>query len=203
MAKENINNDTLTLGSFYKKLFLTVKELVFNPRKAWLSIWSEKQGTNDILKHFSLPLIGAFTFATFLGYIFNHQGVDFELALKFAVFTFSACFFGLYLAYVLILNALPFLGMKFEKEDAFKIVAYPSVSIYLVGIITVLFPETFFLSFLMFYAAYIVWHAIGEYGVTVKEMRFWQTLSISFLLLAVPYLVYFLLIRLSAFSFKL
>ncbi|MCU4176416.1 hypothetical protein [Carboxylicivirga sp. N1Y90] len=203
MAKEKMNNETLTLGEFYKKLFFTIRELVFTPRKAWTIIWSEKTGLNDVLKYFSLPLIGAFTLATFLGYIFNHQGVDFELALKYAIFTFSACFFGLYLAYIVILNVLPFLGLKLEKDDAFKIAAYPSVSIYLVGIVTVLFPETFFLSFLMLYAAYIVWEAICELGNASKETRFWQTISVSALVLSLPYLVYFLLIRLSGFTFNL
>lgn len=203
MAKEKLNNETLTLGEFYKKLFFTIRELIFTPRKAWASIWPEKLVLNDVLKYFSLPLIGAFTLATFLGYIFNHQGIDFELALKYAIFTFSACFFGLYLAYILILKVLPFFGLKLEKEDAFKIAAYPSVSIYLVGIITVLFPETFFLSFLMLYAAYIVWEAIGELGNVGKEARFWQTISISVLILSLPYLVYFLLIRLSGFTFNL
>ena len=64
-----------------------------------------------------------------------------------ASISFSACFFGLYLAYFALTKLAPVIEIKEDKDLVFKIVAYSSMPIYLLGFVTALVPETFFLSF--------------------------------------------------------
>ena len=180
-------------------MFSRVKDLLIKPAKAWKIILAEKNTVNNILIQFSLPLIGAYSLAVFLGYLFEHQELDFASALKFAVFVFSACFFGLYLGYFLLVKLIPLDGMKEDKELAFKIMAYPSMPIYLMGIITALIPQTLFFFFLVVYSAFIIWEGLKVLKIA-QEKRGWQTIYVSLMVLLLPYVLHKLLIYLSGFA---
>ncbi len=199
MSDGKKNKETLLLGDMYKNLFTRIKGLIVRPRMVWEGAFAEKSSLNEVLMQFSLPLIGAYSLAILIGYLLSHQEFDLESALKYAVFIFSACFFGLYSAYFVLVKLMPVLELKGDKEIAFKLVAFSSLPIYLFGFITALFPETFFLSFLVIYSAYIVWEATGVLDKN-KNKRLWQTIVITVLILLLPYAFNKLLINLSGFA---
>jgi len=199
MSVNNLNKQSISFGHMYRNLFNRIKDLLVKPAKAWEIILSERSSINDVLMTFSLPLIGAYSLAIFLGYLFGHQELDFTSALKFAVFIFSACFFGLYMSYFILLKLIPVESMKSDKELAFKMIAYSSLPIYLLGIVTALIPQTFFFFFLVIYAAYIIWEGLKVLQVDV-EKRGWQTVVVSIMVLLMPYVLHKLLIYLSRFA---
>lgn len=200
MSNEKINKEeTLLFAQMYKNLFARVKGLIVKPAKAWEDILAERSSVNDVLMQFSLPLIGAYSLAEFLGRLFGYRELDFASSLKLAVFVFSACFFGLYLGYFLLLKLITWRGVTNEKEVVFKLMAYPSMPIYLLGIITALIPQTIFFYFLVMYSVYIVWEGLKAVNVT-PEKRGWQTLTVSMMVLMLPYLLNKLLIYLSQFA---
>lgn len=192
-----MNKETQSLRVLYKNLFTRLKELIINPTKAWNEILEEKTQVNEILAQFSLPLIGAYTLATFVGYLFSHQGWAFNLSLRDAVFTFSSCFFGLYLGWFILTKLLPTFGLNESKETIFKLVAYPSMVIYLVGTLNRLVPETYFFAFLQLFAGYIVWKGIEILNVSTKESKLLHTIVITLILLLLPYAIGEVLFRLS------
>jgi len=120
----------------------------------------------------------------------SHQGLDFEIALKKAIFTFSSYFFGLYSAYFILSKVMVLFRQEMEKEMIFKLVAFPSVIMYLVGTITALFPETYFVGyFINFYLVYLVWVGIEQVGISNKEAHVWQTILFSVVILVIPKLI--------------
>jgi len=197
MAEKNMNKDSQTLRVLYKNLFSRLKDLIVNPGKAWNSILTEQTQVNDVLAQFSLPLMGAYTAATFIGYLLFHQGLSFINALKHAGFTFSSCFFGLYLTWFILIKLLPAMQLSESKENIFKLVAYPSLVIYLIGIINNLFPETYIFGFLQLYAGYIIYEGLGSLNSDNKNNRLQQTIVISLILLALPFVIGKILFRLN------
>jgi len=197
MAENNMNKESQTLRVLYRNLFSRLKDLIANPGRAWRSILPEQVQVNEILARFNLPLIGAYTAATFIGYLIYHQGLSFDYALKHAIFAFSSCFFGLYLAWFILIKLLPALQLNESKEDIFKLTAYPSLVIYLIGIINNLFPETYFFGFLQLYAGYIIWEGLGLMNYGNKDSRMLQTIVITVILLALPFIIGKILFRLS------
>lgn len=192
-----MNKETQSLRVLYKNLFTRLKELIINPTKAWNEILQEKTQVNDILAQFSLPLMGIYTFAVFVGYLFSHQGWAFNLSLRDAVFTFSSCFFGLYLGWLLLTKLLPTFGFNESKETVFKLVAYPSMVIYLVGTLNRLVPETYFFVFLQLYAGYLVWKGIEVVNSSAKDSKILHTIVITLILLLLPFAIGEVLFRLS------
>jgi len=197
MADKNMNKEAQTLRVLYKNLFSRLKDLILNPGKAWTSILTEQVQVNDVLAQFSLPLIGAYTAATFIGYLFFHQGLSFDLALRDALFAFSSCFFGLYLAWFLLIKLLPALQLNASKENIFKLVAYPSLVIYLIGTINNLVPQTYFFGFLHLYAGYIIWEGLGLLIPDNKDSRILLTIVITIAILVLPFVIGKILFRIS------
>ncbi len=192
-----MNKEAQTLRVLYKNLFSRLKDLILNPGKAWTSILTEQVQVNDVLAQFSLPLIGAYTAATFIGYLFFHQGLSFDLALRDALFAFSSCFFGLYLAWFLLIKLLPALQLNASKENIFKLVAYPSLVIYLIGTVNNLVPQTYFFGFLHLYAGYIIWEGLGLLIPDNKDSRILLTIVITIAILVLPFVIGKILFRIS------
>jgi len=197
MAEKNMNKESQTLSVLYKNLFSRLKDLILNPGRAWSSILPEQVQINDVLAQFSLPLIGAYTAATFVGYLFFHQGLSFDLALRDALFAFSSCFFGLYLAWFVLIKLLPAIQLNESKENIFKLVAYPSLVIYLVGIVNNLVPQTYFFGFLHLYAGYIIWEGLGLLIPDNKDSRILLTIVITIAILVLPFVIGKILFRIS------
>ncbi len=201
MADSKINKETIGFVAMYRNLITRLKDLMISPRKEWGIIFSEKMSVNEVLGQFSLPLIGVYTAAVFVGYLLSHKGLNFEIALKKAVFTFSSYFFGLYLAYFLLSKAMVLFRQEMEKEMVFKLVAFSSVIMYLVGIITSLFPETYFIGYLVnLYLTYLVWVGIDKTETTTKEGHVWQTVLFSVVVLTIPMFIEKLFVFISELS---
>nr|WP_319399711.1 Yip1 family protein [uncultured Carboxylicivirga sp.] len=199
MSNDKSNKESIAIGRMYRHLFNRIKDLLFKPAKEWEVIVAEQTTVNDMLMSFSLPLIGAYSLAVFLGYLFGHQELDFTIAVKFAAFTFSACFFALYLGYFILIKLIPVDRFKEEKELAFKLVAYSSLPVYLLGVITALIPQTFFFYFLAVYAAYIIWEGLKVLNFS-SEKRSMYTMALTLIVLLLPYGLHKLLIYLSRFA---
>jgi len=201
MTNSKTNKGTISLMGMYRNLITRLKALIITPRKEWEVIGREKMSFNEILGQFNLPLIGFYTAAVFVGYLLSQNGLNFEIALKKAVFTFSSYFFGLYIAYYILLKVMELFRQEVDKGMVFKLVAYPSVVMYLVGIVSALFPETFFIGYVInLYLVYLVWLGIGQTPTSTKEAHVWQTVLFSFVILTIPMLIEKLFVYISELS---
>ena len=173
--------------------------MLIKPAKAWEGILAEPFSINDILIQFNLPLIGAYSIAVFLGHLFTYNELDFIDALKFSAFGFSAYFFSLYIGYFAMLKLMPLIGMKEDKEMAFRMMAYSAAPMYVLGIVTALIPQAFFFIFMSVYSAVIVWEGLKIIN-SEPQKRVIQAMAISALVLFLPILLKKGLIYFSQYS---
>ncbi len=184
-----MNKEAISLGVLYKNLIGRLKELVVNPQKEWGVIMTERKTINEVLSQYTFPLLGVYTLTVFIGYLVSHQQLDFGSALKEAVFTFSSCFFGLYVTYYLLNKVLEYTAQEVGKESVFQLVAYSSGVIYLTGSVIALVPETMIIaSILNLYVVYLVWLAFGTLKLK-KDNRIWLSVIGSVSILLVPTLI--------------
>ncbi|TRX63013.1 Yip1 family protein [Carboxylicivirga sp. M1479] len=185
-----MSKEAIGLGVLYKNLIGRLKELIISPQSEWKIVMEERKTTNDVLSSFSLPLIGFYTAAVFVGYLLSHQELDFQAALKSAAFTFSGFFFGLYLSYYSLFKAFNAFNLSIDKEQVFQLVAFSSCVMYLTGSVIALIPEAIIIgSILNLYVAYLVWLALGHVNNVTKENRVWLTALSSIVILLIPVLI--------------
>lgn len=201
MSENKTNKEAISAGAMYQNLVGRLKALVLEPRKEWRKIFAENSTNNEVLSHFNIPLIGLYTLAVFIGYLVSHQGLDFERALKNSIFTFASCFFSLFVAYFILQKTLRLFGQVFEKQHVFKLIAVSSVTIYIVGTIVALFPETYFvINLFNLYVFYLVWLAFPELKELKKEAHVWLTLLVGCVILLLPVLIEYLFSFISKIS---
>ncbi|TAJ15530.1 hypothetical protein DMA11_01150 [Marinilabiliaceae bacterium JC017] len=193
-----MSKQPVSLKLMYRNLLVRSKNLIISPSVEWTNILNEKTTSNEILSLFNLPLIGICTATTFLGYLFNHQEILIDLALKQAAFAFSAFFFGLYASFFILLKIMPRFYDSTSKELAFKLIAYPSVMIYLIHLMNTLFPETYFLRILSLYSGYIIWEGLSILTFKKRELQIFLTAIITFSILMMPWIISQLFYRLTA-----
>ncbi|MCT4590009.1 MAG: YIP1 family protein [Carboxylicivirga sp.] len=193
-----MSKEAISLGVLYKNLIGRLKELIIKPQQEWRLIFSEGKSINEVLTQFSLPLIGIYTLTVFLGYLMSHQELDFESALKEAVFTFSSGFFGLYVCYYFFLKLMAILKKEVKKEEMFQLVAYSSSIMYLSGSVVALIPEAIIIgSIVNLYLVYLVWIGLGALNRMTKDVHVWMTIIFGLIILILPSLIHRLFVFIS------
>ncbi len=182
--------------SLYKNLTVRIKNLVLKPQEEWDLIHAQKKTINEVLTEYSLPLISLVTLATFLNYIINHQGINFEWALKQAAVIFSALFGGLYLAYLLVKVLLPRHLLSGKADYAFRLTGYASGLWYVIILITSIVPELIFLHLASFYSFYIIWATIDQEKGPSQQQKITITVLIGIIIHLMPYFVRYFLLKL-------
>lgn len=181
----------------YRQLLLRLKLLFVRPRKVWEMVLSEKASVNTVLMQISLPLIGAFTLATFLGQIINFQGLDYITAVRKSTFVFSSCFFGLYVVHYISCKLFDALQVKMDDVDVFAIIAYASAPIYLLGLIAALIPELSILLVGVAYVGYLIGLAVQMRAENDGQPKVLLVMITTLLTLGVPYGLFKMLFYLS------
>lgn len=185
--------------SLYRNLTTRVKNLVLNPQVEWFNIHAQKKTINEVLTEFSLPLIALVTLATFLNCIINHQGVNFEWALKQAAVIFTALFGGLYLSYLWVKVILPRHQLSGDADYAFRLVGYGSGLWYVITLVTSIVPELVFLHLASFYSFYIIWATFDQEKEPSQQQKITITVLIGIIIHLIPYFVRYFLLKLIYF----
>lgn len=180
---------TISTAQLYRNLMHRVKNLVLQPHSEWTTVRGERKNLNEVLGEFSLPLISLVTLATFLNILVNHQGFNFELALKHAALIFTSLFGGLYLAWLALKSVSGLTGVLGDKNRIFEIAAYASGLWYLILLLTAIVPELAMLNFLALYSFWILWtYMEGVAGIS-REQKGLLTLLVGFSIHLLPLLV--------------
>lgn len=188
--------EDMTLKAIYTRLFIRLKNLLVKPAAEWKAIHREPNDLNDVLSGYSLPLIGLCTLSTFISILVNLQEINFEIALKHALITFTALFGGLYLAYLLLNRFLPGFQVVHSKTLSFKLIAYSSTPLLVITFFVNLFPELILLYLASVYTYFVVWHGIKELPRIKAESVLTLGILISLLIHLLPFLIQRLLLKL-------
>lgn len=188
--------EDMTLKTLYIQLFLRLKNLLVKPAAEWKIIHREQDDPNAVLSAYSLPLIGLCTLSTFISILVNLQEINFEIALKHALITFTALFGGLYLAYLSINRLMPWFQIARSKTISFRLIAYSSTPLLVITFFVNLFPELILLYLASVYTYYVVWHGIKGVPGIKTELVLTLGIIITLLIHLWPFLIKRLLIKL-------
>ena len=179
----------------FKRIFKTAMSLIVKPSDAWNVLCEKGEDDHEsFLSGYVYPFIGMVTLAVFAGVFFTRKEFDLQIALKESIVSLLSVFGGFFLASYLINEML---RIVFHRAQNFKLcqrfVGYSSSLLYCLNIVLCLFPEFFFLRFLVFYTIYIVWEGAIPY-MEVKESEQLKFVSIATLIIiATPYTIEFIL----------
>ncbi len=171
----------------YSRLFITITNLIFQPKKMWRDVVHTKNTIDQTLTNYNLPTIGFLTVVAFTWHCISNETLSFPDAIKKAIFIFSACFFGLFISFFLLLKFFDLTKRVLRKETVFKIVALPANVIYILSIIQVIHPHSWLWWFAL-YILFIVWNGISIFMLDTKY-RLWHTLIISISIVLPPILL--------------
>jgi hypothetical protein len=141
-----------------KFLLLRIKDILFNPIKAWEIIYSEEKPIASIRNGFLLPLILLTSVSAYAGSLLFTNA---ELSPVFSVFIGLKCFIVFYItvyltAYILKEITYPLdLGKNFAIS--FKLIVYSIVPLLLIQVISRLFDSLIFINILSLYSLYVFW----------------------------------------------
>lgn len=188
--------DEFTLKQIYIQLFVRVKNIILSPSTEWKKILNENLDLNQILSIYILPLIGICTLTSFISYLINLQEINFELALKYALITFTSLFGGIYLSYLIIGRILHYFQIIATKSIIFSIIAYSSTPLLLITILVSIVPELVLLYLASFYAYYIIWQGIKSFPGMKPDSALTISIIITFIIHFLPFFVQRLLLKL-------
>jgi hypothetical protein len=141
-----------------KFLLFRVKDILFDPIKAWEIIYSEEKPVAAIRNGLLLPLILLISVSAYAGSLLF---INAELSPAFSVFIGLKCFIVFYItvyltAYILKEIAYPLdLGKSFAIS--FKLIVYSIVPFLLVQVVSRFFDSLLFINILSLYSLYIFW----------------------------------------------
>jgi hypothetical protein len=137
--------------------------------------------------------------AVFIGSLWNFHSVGVTIAFMHSFYTFVAFLSSLLVSYFIVLKLLPFMNLATDKEKVFKLVALPSLVIYLVHLIITLMPEVFFLRLVNFYAVFLIWEGYQKIFSVNKHKKVLLSLITSAAVLLLPLGIFQLLYKMSGF----
>jgi hypothetical protein len=144
-AKNQIQPDT------YHGMMATIVNLIVRPSLEWNRIEKENLSTNDTLTYFPLPLMGFCALVTFLSTLITGGEDILIIALKRTAILFIAYISTLYITQFIIQKS-PFTPEFIRRDDdkVFRLLAYSSTIVYLVGIVAAAFPGSIISSIIGF-----------------------------------------------------
>ena len=176
------------------QLFTRSWKLIADTPATWDEIAVEKSTPGSVFLHYTLPLIFiCFLFSSFSGYFYaddNRVTVGFlkglSVALSFLVANLLTYWIGV--------RALDHFQPNFGvKKNIARLVFYSFCVMYLLLIITSIFPELFFLKVLNIFTAYLVWDGCrGVMGMNEDE-RSNFVLLVTGMIIFIPLIVRYLL----------
>ncbi len=181
----------------FKELYHTIISLIFKPAEAWKSMNKMRTANDEIfLSRYVYPLTGIITLTAFLGILFTRKEFDLQIALKSAILALLSVLGGFFLASYFV-NEIwrKLFNRKSNMKLCMRFVGYSSSLMFALNILLNLFPEFFFLRFLVLYTIYIIWEGAVPY-MNVEDSEQLKFVSSSTIIIIVTPLALEFILRL-------
>lgn len=139
-----------------------VKQVLIQPKEAWVKISKEQIDLKDFLMSYVLPLVLIPAIASFIGYGLIGMGSYFKVAslswgLHQAILAFLGAFLGVFVSAFCIHKLAPSFNTQVSLTNAIKLVAYSYTPVWLAGVFNIL-PSLSIVSLLAgIYSLYILY----------------------------------------------
>lgn len=142
----------------FKFLTRSIKEIIFDPVKAWVTIYSESRSLSYLNLYLFLPLIIIISVSAFLGsLLFVNTGLMKTFSILAGIKYFLLYLVVIYGTSFLVTRAAGAIKIGLNFNFAFKLVLFSSVPFLLCQAVARLFESFIFINILAFYGLYIMW----------------------------------------------
>ncbi len=138
--------------SSYREWLILSKGILFSPHRFWKQLDVEKQSINQVLSSFLLPWLGLTSMIVFIGFMVVHPHIQYFEALKNTVVVFARLFFAVYAAAWIFDKLNAAFGCFIAFHQAFAMVAFTLPVLCAESILSIFFPETFFVKAVLLYS---------------------------------------------------
>ncbi len=175
----------------FKQIFDLLVRLIVQPAKAWNLLSDKQESDNEqFYKSYLYPLFGIVALLSFVGVFLTQKNFDLQLALKQCISLIITVFVGFYLASWLLSEIM---SRVFNRPGELKLcqrfTGYSSSLIYVLFMVSSLFPELFFLNIFLFYTIYIIWEGVIPYMHIEENDQLKFTVFAGIVILGSPYLI--------------
>ena len=176
-----------------KNLFEQLYRLIFQPVKAWSELVEareEKVTDNDsFFNTYLYPVIGIIALLTFVGVFFYEKTFGVQLALRLTIKALIALFAGFFLASFLLSIVMERLFLIKEYKLCQRFVGYASALVYVIYMVSAIFPDYGFLKLALLYTIYMVWEGAPAYMQIPEHERNKFTAITTAIVLLSPFII--------------
>jgi hypothetical protein len=176
----------------FKEAVETATRMIFSPQIAWE--YASMKQNNNLYKGFLFPLWAVICLSAFVGGWFVSAEGSIELGFKNLVIEAFILFIGFYISSFLLNEYITTLAnIEKGQKNTRVFVAYSLSPYYLIGIITSVLPDFFFLWLFAVYTAYIVYTGAEIYYLIGSEKRVNFMAIATIIIIGVPLILKMLL----------
>lgn len=148
----------------FKYLVAGIKNILFNPDKAWDNIEAEEKQVRTIRDSILLPVIILVSLAALAGSLmFSNSALPASYSFFVAVRTFLILITTVYVA-ALIMGEITFpLDLGRDFNTSFTIITFSFIPFFICSILSGLFESLLFVNIIGLYGLYIFWEGTGKF----------------------------------------
>lgn len=169
-----------------KALFSLVKLIFSKPDHVWLKMKADNYTREEIIKGMVFPSILLVTIADFIGRIQLHGFIE---SIVYSSVLFLIYSFVFTIAAVFIRELLSIYKSSIVKDAEYSIALVCFLPLWIILIISGLFPYLGQISFLSLYGSFLLWSGLGVIAGLSYNQRFSFTILFSFIMIIVLYFV--------------
>ena len=178
--------------STLKKIWVIIYRINFDPQTEWELLKSESSSVSYHMKKIVMPVTLCISIATFTGYFFASgiYGYTFVYVCIRTISAFCESFFPLYIAFLIIYEISPGMGLTAGRDNLFKLMTYSFSSFWLTSFIAGLLANyktlDEFLKYLGLFGMYLFWTG-AESLLTFENGRKIRFVLVSFGIILIIY----------------
>lgn len=177
-----------------KNIFKQLYRLIFQPAEAWKELVGEREekvANNDsFFSTYLYPVIGIVSLLTFAGVFFHEKAFDVQLALRLTIRVLIALFAGFFMASFLLSKVMEhFFSIEENQKQCQRFVGYASALVYIMYMVSAIFPDYGFLQLILLYTIYIVWEGASIYMQIPEQERNKFTVIATVIILLSPFII--------------
>ena len=142
----------------FRFLWDRTRQLIFDPEKAWHTIYTENKHAGFIRNSFFLPLVVLAAVSAFFGSLFfTNTGVSEAYSVLAGIKYLVLYTAVIYATTYVFLRITSYLNIENNLQSSFKIVVFSAAPFMLCQIISRLFESFIFINILALYCLYLLW----------------------------------------------
>ena len=176
----------------YKKIWNRIKGIITAPDKEWDVIQAEPNDQNEIIVNYVVPVIALGAITTFIGKAAMEMFSVYD-GFMLAISYFLSTLAGLYISAVVLSELAPSFDTKKDFSASLKLIVYAATPALAAAVVAALHPGLSFIGLFGLYSIYLFWIGLPKILETPEEKRIGFVLVSALVILAITFIINFIL----------